>query len=171
MVRQLRHLGGGGQVVSCEVDAGNAQVARAMILWAGAEEEAKVNIGRASDWLALSDRLGPVDVLILDHRGTAYHEDLAAAESSLASGARVLADNVLLPGAPLFLSYIEDQHSIAIHDVREFMRPDLDDWVVLSSPRGRASERKTWSTPREFLRWSAEIDAISWRSMHEPVDW
>uniref|UniRef100_A0A7S4VKR5 catechol O-methyltransferase n=2 Tax=Alexandrium monilatum TaxID=311494 RepID=A0A7S4VKR5_9DINO len=176
MVRHLRRLGGGGRVVSCEVDAGNARVARATIAWAGAAGEAEVRVGRAADWLSLRERLGQAELLVLDHRGTVYHEDLAAAEPLLACGARVLADNVLLPGAPLFLCWVEERHDVAIHDVPEFMRPDLDDWIVVSAPRRSASAAAGSSAARrdvrrDFRRLSAEVDAISWRSMREPVDW
>ena len=133
LVRQLRRLGGGGQMISCEVDAANAHVAREMAKWAGAEGEARLHVGRASDWLA-SGKLGKVDVLLLDHRGTIYHEDLQAAAPLVATGTRVVADNVLLPGAPLFLSYIQGRFSIAVHDVPEYMRPELDDWIIVCVP-------------------------------------
>ncbi|CAE8633249.1 unnamed protein product, partial [Polarella glacialis] len=120
-VQRLRRLGGGGRVISCELDAASAIIAREVISWAGAAEEVQVRIGLASDWIA-SGQLGSPDVLVLDHRGARYHEDLAAIEESLPRSARVLADNVLSPGAPLFLSAIDGRYAIAIHEVDEFMR-------------------------------------------------
>eukprot|EP00929_Paragymnodinium_shiwhaense_P107227 TRINITY_DN73302_c0_g1_i1.p1 TRINITY_DN73302_c0_g1~~TRINITY_DN73302_c0_g1_i1.p1 ORF type:complete len:1147 (-),score=266.32 TRINITY_DN73302_c0_g1_i1:43-3483(-) len=169
MARQLRKLGG-GSVTTVDVDAASACIARQVIEWAGAEDVVTSRIGRANDWLT-SGKLGKINVLVLDHRGTMYHEDLKAAESSLVSGARVIADNVLLPGAPLFLSYaLRRFRDMKIYDVPEFLRPGLDDWVVVcEQPREQLAEPTHWD--EDFERLSKEIDAISWRSMREAVDW
>jgi len=170
MARQLRRLGGEGSVTTCEVDAATAYVARAMISLAGAEGEVQVRVGCASDWVA-TGQLGTIDFLLLDHRGTIYHEDLHAAEPLLSPHARVFADNVLYPGAPLFLNYIDVQgYKIEIHELKEFMRPDLDDWVVICRPT-RPHGPMPRATPPELRRLSAEVDAISWRSQQGPVDW
>eukprot|EP00930_Biecheleria_cincta_P002685 TRINITY_DN103681_c0_g1_i1.p1 TRINITY_DN103681_c0_g1~~TRINITY_DN103681_c0_g1_i1.p1 ORF type:complete len:785 (-),score=154.41 TRINITY_DN103681_c0_g1_i1:13-2367(-) len=172
MARRLRELGGQGTVTTCEVDAGNAYVARGVIQFAGMEGDIQVRVGCANDWVS-TGQLGTIDLLLLDHRGTIYHEDLHAAESSLSPHARVLADNVLYPGAPLFLHYIDYQnYSIEIHELKEFQRQDLDDWVVICTPPP-PGERKGMpeSTPPEMRRLSAEIDQISWRSQTAPVDW
>ena len=134
MAQRLRSLGGGGRVISCELDAASALVARQIIAWAGAAEEIEVRIGLASDWIA-SGKLGSPDVVLLDHRGARYHEDLSDLEPSLPfPGARIFADNVLSPGAPLFLSYIDNGYTFAIHEVDEFMRSGRADWVVICSP-------------------------------------
>ncbi|CAE7235550.1 COMT, partial [Symbiodinium natans] len=64
--------GGGGRVVSCDVNAQTWPFAREILSWAGVEgSEVQLNIGVASDWLA-SGQLGSIDVLLLDHRGTVY---------------------------------------------------------------------------------------------------
>lgn len=172
MARRLRQLGRQGSVTTCEVDAAVAYVARAVHLFAGAEGEVQVRVGCASDWVT-TGQLGIMDFLLLDHRGTIYHEDLHAAEPSLSPTARVFADNVLYPGAPLFLNYIDVQgYKIKIHELKEFLRPDLDDWVVICEPPP-PEERKPMprATPPEMRRLSAEVDAISWRSQEGPVDW
>mmetsp|Transcript_12752 Transcript_12752/g.30139 ORF Transcript_12752/g.30139 Transcript_12752/m.30139 type:complete len:708 (+) Transcript_12752:110-2233(+) len=170
MARQLRRLGGEGSVTTIEVDAATAYVARAMISFAGAEGEVQVRVGCASDWIA-TGQLGTIDFLLLDHRGTIYHEDLHAAEPILSPHARVFADNVLYPGAPLFLNYIDVQgYDIEIHELKEFQRPDLDDWVVIARPQ-RPHGPMPRATPPELRRLSAEVDAISWRSQQGPVDW
>ncbi|CAJ1420393.1 unnamed protein product [Effrenium voratum] len=172
MAKKLRELGGHGSVTTCEVDAANAYVARGVLQFAGVEGEVQVRVGCACDWVA-TGQLGTIDFLLLDHRGTIYHEDLHAAEPSLSEDAVVFADNVLYPGAPLFLHYIDVQgYEIEIHELKEFKRPDLDDWVVKCRPPP-AAERKEMpeSTPAEFRRLSAEVDAISWRSQEQKVDW
>eukprot|EP00931_Biecheleriopsis_adriatica_P075393 TRINITY_DN49260_c0_g1_i1.p1 TRINITY_DN49260_c0_g1~~TRINITY_DN49260_c0_g1_i1.p1 ORF type:complete len:800 (-),score=177.01 TRINITY_DN49260_c0_g1_i1:72-2426(-) len=172
MARKLRQLGGQGSVTTCEVDAANAYVARGVIQFAGMEGEVQVRVGCASDWVN-TGQLGTIDFLLLDHRGTIYHEDLHKAESSLSPHALVFADNVLYPGAPLFLNYIDVQgYDIKIHELKEFKRPDLDDWVVICTPPSDIAEKSMpESTPPELRRLSAEVDAISWRSQEGMVDW
>ncbi|CAE7563888.1 comtb [Symbiodinium sp. CCMP2592] len=134
MAQRLRELGGRGSVTTCEVDAANAYIARGVLQFAGVEGEVQVRVGCACDWVA-TGQLGTIDFLLLDHRGTIYHEDLHAAEPSLSETAIVFADNVLYPGAPLFLNYIDVQgYAIEIHELKEFKRPDLDDWVVICKP-------------------------------------
>eukprot|EP00435_Cladocopium_sp_Y103_P029998 s771_g7.t1 len=171
MAKKLRELGG-GSVTTCEVDAANAYVARGVLQFAGVEGEVQVRVGCACDWVA-TGQLGTIDFLLLDHRGTIYHDDLHAAEPSLSEKALVFADNVLYPGAPLFLNYIDVQgYQIEIHELKEFKRPDLDDWVVICRPPPVAERREMpESTPAELRRLSAEVDAISWRSQEQSVDW
>lgn len=196
MARRLRQLGGGGFVTTLEVDAATAMVARAIIDWAQASKEVRVRVGRGGDWIA-TGQLGNMDLLNLDHRGTKYHEDLLASESSLApTGARVMADNVFYPGAPLFLNTLAGRYSTTFHEVKEYLRPDLDDWITLSEPppipKGYVEPAEPpepddgWGprriprrpgmappgpAPPELRQWSAEVDAICWRSLKEDVDW
>ncbi|CAJ1447627.1 unnamed protein product, partial [Effrenium voratum] len=92
----LRLAQQGCKVVTLEADPLNAAVAQRVVDLAGARDRVDVRVGRAADWLS-SGRLSDIDVLILDHRGTVYHEDLAKAEPLLSSKARVVADNVLHP--------------------------------------------------------------------------
>lgn len=92
----LRLAAQGCRVTTLEADPVNAAVAQK--IFDMAEVKPKLLVGSARE--RLSD-LEPVDVLLLDHRGTVYHEDLLLAP--LKPGALVLADNVLHPGAPLFL--------------------------------------------------------------------
>lgn len=170
MARRLRQLGGQGSVTTIDVDAATAYVARAMISFAGAQDMVQVRVGCAGDWIA-TGQLGTIDFLLLDHRGTIYHDDLHAAQPSLSPHARVFADNVFYPGAPLFLNYIDVMgYDIEIHELKEFLREDLDDWVVIcrpTKPRGEMPE----DVPPELQRLSAEVDAISWRSQKGAVDW
>ena len=165
----MSRLGCGGRIASCEIDAVVANIARAMHAWASAEPRVAVHVGHADDWLA-SCTLGSIDALFLDHRGTIYHDDLLVAEAYFSCGARVIADNVLLPGAPLFLGCIEGRYDVTIHGVQEFMQPELDDWVVICK-----SLYGTLPAPRPatsaLRQCSAEVVAISRRSQREPVDW
>ncbi|CAJ1461024.1 unnamed protein product [Effrenium voratum] len=171
--QRLRQLGGGGKVVSCELNPVSAMVARALIAWAGADDEVEVRVGLASDWIA-SGQLGRPDVVILDHRGSRYHEDLNALEPHLGKGARVLADNVLSPGAPLFLSFVDGRYDVTVHEVPEFRRKGRLDWMLLCAPLHRHARQSAAPAPPEFRELSAEVDRLCWRSSSAKVyggDW
>ena len=75
----LRLAQHGCHVVTIEADPGNAAVAQQILEMAKGRNKAtaarvKILVGRATDWLS-SGLLDSVDVLLLDHRGTIYHED------------------------------------------------------------------------------------------------
>merc|ERR1712032_987956 len=76
-----------------------------------------------------------VGLLFLDHKGQIFHTDLAQLEALhlLAPGAHAVADNVVSPGAPLFLWYASSSAwwsttSWALH---EYLEPEHEDWMVL----------------------------------------
>ncbi|CAK9026492.1 unnamed protein product [Durusdinium trenchii] len=172
MAQQLRTLGGGGRIQSCDVNALTWPFANELVHWANVQGEVQLRVGSAWDWLA-SGQLGQMDVLLLDHRGTVYQEDLRSAEPALHRGARVLADNVLLPGAPLFLAQVADGYHVTIHEVSEFMQPELEDWVLACTPSPAAAPHSSveYSDLRELRQWCREVDAICWASRREEVDW
>jgi len=173
IVRRLRELGGNFTVNTLEVDAGTATCARQVIEWAGADQEVSVHVGCAGDWIS-TGLLGNIDLLILDHRGTVYHEDLHVAEEFLSPGARVFADNVFYPGAPLFLHYIDVMnYTVKIHDLKEYLKSELDDWVVVCSPHPIKEEigPVPCNVPEKLLKLSSEIDQFSWKSQRQVVDW
>ncbi|CAE7658262.1 LRTOMT [Symbiodinium sp. CCMP2592] len=169
MASRLRELGGGGRVVSCDVNAQTWPFARELLAWAGVgSSEVELKIGIAGDWLA-SGQLGEIDVLLLDHRGTVYQEDLKAAEPHLSRQARVLADNVLLPGAPLFLGFIAGRYDVAVHEVPEFRLPELQDWILTCVPTATALAPA--ADVRELRQWGDKVDEICWASLQGDVDW
>jgi len=170
MASRLRELGGGGCIQSCDVNALTWPFANELISWAMVTGEVQLRVGCAADWLA-SARLGRIDVLLLDHRSTVYQDDLRAAESHLAPGARVLADNVLLPGAPLFLAHVADGYDVTIHEVPEFMQPELEDWILSCTPKTTSTSDGSPKDLRELRQWCTRVDDICWESRQIEVDW
>ncbi|CAE7865891.1 Ank2, partial [Symbiodinium sp. KB8] len=162
------------QVRAIEADPINAAVAQEVLHLAGVMESVQLRVGRACDWLA-SGCLDAVDVLILDHRGTVYHEDLAHAEPLLSEGARVLADNVLHPGAPMFLLAVQDRYEVEVHVLKEFGMPEVEDWLLVCTP-------KTWPVEpsksdyaslkfAEMRRWAVEVNRLCHQSQTGYVEW
>merc|ERR1719498_2109676 len=98
----------GGRVASIEVDPVHATIVRNMVEYAGLTDTVDVWTGYCYDVIPhLLDKYGPrsIGMVFMDQKGTRFHTDLGLMEDLdlLADGAVVLADNVLKPGAPLYI--------------------------------------------------------------------
>ena len=107
-VRTARSLPPGGRLLCVEASAANADVARAVLALAGLDSVATVLTGLAAKALPeAAQRLGPggADFIFIDHCKECYLPDTKQMESLglLPPGATLVADNVLVPGAPDFL--------------------------------------------------------------------
>ena len=106
-------------VVTVELSEANAQVARRIWEHAGVGHRISCVVGTVSDGGETLDRLqneygcvaGAVDLLFIDHDKNAYLADLNSivARGWLHPGAIAVADNVGIPGAPKYRSYMREQ--------------------------------------------------------------
>ncbi len=85
----------------------------------------EVVIGEAADSvkkLSSVGRLEKIDVLVLDHWEDCYIADLKVCEDLklLKKGSIVFADNVLFPGAPEYLEYIENTTGLVKYESKGF---------------------------------------------------
>ena len=75
----------------------------------------------------------------MDQRGTRFHTDLQALEEHrlLADGCIVAADNVLKPGAPHFLWYLQTSQNfdLVVVSLREFAADKIEDWMSVARHR------------------------------------
>ena len=155
-LQQLRRLGGGGSVTTCDPDAAVLLVAEQLLRWAGAIE-VRLLAGTAREMHGLQP-----DVVILDHQASRYASDLQRLISQLARPCtlRVVADNVLHPGAPEFLWALRQSEAVPmeLHELTEFHHePVVKDWMVIceiDSTRWRAPGE----VPQELRAWSAEVE-------------
>ncbi|CAJ1398900.1 unnamed protein product [Effrenium voratum] len=142
----------GGKVVTMEMDPVNATIAaqnaspdgslvlaRNHIEMAGLSQAVTVQLGHSDDALQLvKERYGEqsLDMVFMDQRGTAFHEDLRTLEqlNLLAENAVVVADNVLKPGAPYHVWRISTlpHYATDIVDLREFGSAPVEDWMTVS---------------------------------------
>jgi predicted O-methyltransferase YrrM len=96
-----RALPAGGRLVTLELDAGYAEVARANLARAGLADVVEVRIGPARETLAALAAEGhePFDFVFIDADKAANAEYLAAALELSRPGALIVADNVIRGGA------------------------------------------------------------------------
>ena len=95
-----RALPKGGRLVTLEIDAKHAAVARANVARAGLSEVVEVRVGRALDSLAqlLAEGAGPFDLVFIDADKPSNVEYLAAALELARPGAVIIVDNVVRDG-------------------------------------------------------------------------
>merc|ERR1711972_775067 len=96
------------RVISLEVDPLHVCVARHMLNLGERRSLAEVRTGQARDLLPkIVDEIGgsSIGLAFMDHRGTRFHEELYLCEQQLMPSAQMdtICDNVLHPGAPIFL--------------------------------------------------------------------
>ncbi|CAJ1377326.1 unnamed protein product [Effrenium voratum] len=101
-------LAQGGLVLSLEVDPLHVCVARHLLNLGRRAHLAEVCSGQVRDLLpGVLESFGEAaaGLVFMDHRGTRFHEELRLLEATrlLAVPAQLLCDNVLHPGAPVFL--------------------------------------------------------------------
>ena len=96
-----RALPAGGRLVSLEVDAKHAEVARANLARAGLADRAEVRLGRAIDSLAslVAEGAGPFDLVFIDADKESIPEYFAWALKLTRVGSLVIVDNVVRGGA------------------------------------------------------------------------
>lgn len=131
------------RIVSLEVDPVHVTVARNLVALAGLWQRVEVCTGHSRRLLPRLPWRGTggqrqFSVVFMDQRGSRYEEDLAllGKHGLLRPGAVVVADNVLKPGAPLFLWRVAASCvcQTQIARVPEFAMPGAEDWVSVSLP-------------------------------------
>jgi predicted O-methyltransferase YrrM len=98
-----RALASGGRLVTLELDAGYAEVARANLARAGLADVVEVRVGPARETLAALAAQGhdPFDLVFIDADKAGNAEYLAAALELSRPGTLIVADNVIRDGAVL----------------------------------------------------------------------
>jgi catechol O-methyltransferase len=117
-LRIARMMSAGARLVSVELNAANAAIARRIWDHAGVGDRLTVVVGMLGDGGATVERLesehglteGSVDLLFIDHDKKAYLPDLRLiiGRRWLHTGSVAVADNVKLPGAPRYRAYMKE---------------------------------------------------------------
>ena len=107
------------KVVSVELSPANAEVARRIWAHAGVDDRVSCVVGTIGDGGATLDALadqhgfvdGRLDLLFVDHDKAAYLSDLQSIldRGWLHRGSVVVADNILIPGAPKYREFMNQQ--------------------------------------------------------------
>lgn len=182
-------LGGNGvQVVSLEADPVPFVVARHFVDIAKLSCAAEVMFGSVQDVLprVLEEfGLSSVRFAFLDYRGTRFHQDFVFYRmlGLPACSSRIVADNVLCPGAPLFLWHVWcciPRGNFEVWTVPEFESESIEDWMVILIMADASPAHKSCDValpplaPRSLQRLAWETDRLRRRSTTGavlPDDW
>lgn len=117
-LRMARAMPAGARLVSVELSAPNAAIARRIWDHAGLADEVSVVVGTLGDGGRTMDALevehgfgeGAVGFAFIDHAKDAYLPDLQRMldRGWLRAGAIVVADNIKFPGAPAYRAYMTE---------------------------------------------------------------
>jgi predicted O-methyltransferase YrrM len=118
-LRTVRAMPANGHLYSVEFNPANAEIARQIFAHAGIDDRVTVVVGTLGDGGRTLSRLrdefaftkGCLDFAFFDHDKNAYVSDLQLVinEGWLHPGSVVVADNILVPGAPAYRTYMNDQ--------------------------------------------------------------
>eukprot|EP00928_Gymnodinium_smaydae_P064285 TRINITY_DN4766_c0_g1_i1.p1 TRINITY_DN4766_c0_g1~~TRINITY_DN4766_c0_g1_i1.p1 ORF type:complete len:714 (+),score=160.15 TRINITY_DN4766_c0_g1_i1:64-2205(+) len=164
------------QVDTLELDPVHVAIARCLIAHASLDGAIRVWMGHSRETLPRLAQREPVpyDVVFVDGRGSGFEEDLELLERGglLREGTVIIADNVLKPGAPLFLWQVMTGGAFAtqVVNVGEFAT-DAADWMAIAVRcRGAAEAPQRQPAPKaeapaDVVKLSREADRLRRRSM------
>eukprot|EP00929_Paragymnodinium_shiwhaense_P107097 TRINITY_DN73133_c0_g1_i1.p1 TRINITY_DN73133_c0_g1~~TRINITY_DN73133_c0_g1_i1.p1 ORF type:complete len:1034 (-),score=206.45 TRINITY_DN73133_c0_g1_i1:85-3186(-) len=163
----------GGRLASIEVDPIHSVIVRNMVEYAGLSDNVDVYTGYGYDVIPhLLEIYGKrsIGMVFMDQKGTRFHTDLQLFEDLelLADGAVILSDNVLKPGAPLYIHHLCSGPYIepTAVSVREFLLQS-EDWMVMGFYDQQG--RPVTSVPPQLHITAFESDNFRKRSMFDQV--
>lgn len=164
----------GIHIASLEVDPVHVVVARNVIKHGGLEDTIDVWTGHSKDLLQriLTRYGGPghlqFGAAFFDQKGSRYSEDMERMESEglMRPGAVVCSDNVLKPGAPLYLYKIMrgGHYDAQILSMDEFAMPS-EDWMSLCVKKTKVPDEPEPEPPDDLLLLSKEADRMRDRAV------
>ena len=130
MLRVLKNLGTGG-LITVEIEAANAERARANFERAGVADLVDSRIGDAAEVLKTIQE--PVDFLFLDNNKYGYYACFQAIESQLTSPATIVADNVGRADQMAdYLEHVRTNYDSETHWFESRRRPGRSDGMEVS---------------------------------------
>ena len=114
-VATARLLPPGGHLYSIEFDSEMASIARSILEHSGLADKVTMLVGTGAAMLPTLKRdhgVDKVDFLFIDHDKSWYVSDLQVCEELLHPGSMVVADNILFPGCPEYIQYMEENSAI-----------------------------------------------------------
>eukprot|EP00427_Karlodinium_veneficum_P045102 CAMPEP_0169252716 /NCGR_PEP_ID=MMETSP1016-20121227/38203_1 /TAXON_ID=342587 /ORGANISM="Karlodinium micrum, Strain CCMP2283" /LENGTH=409 /DNA_ID=CAMNT_0009333955 /DNA_START=56 /DNA_END=1282 /DNA_ORIENTATION=- len=142
---QIAMANPGRRIITIEVDLVNAVVAQCLIMHAGLAHVIDVWNGHSQDVLpSICERAESqffIAGLFMDQCGSRFWEDLQTVMDLgiLLPGAVIVADNVLKPGAPVFLWHLFFSGAFRnsrVISLDEFGMPGVEDWIAVGTFMG-----------------------------------
>jgi predicted O-methyltransferase YrrM len=121
-LRMARVMPRDARLYSLELHAANAEIARGILTHAGVDDRVTVLVGTLGETIRTLTRengftQGSLDLVFIDHDKNAYLPDLELIVDAgwLHPGSVVVADNILVPGAPAYRAYMRGREGTLWH--------------------------------------------------------
>jgi catechol O-methyltransferase len=121
-LRMARVMPRDARLYSLELHAANAEIARGVLTHAGVDDRVTVLVGTLGETIRTLTRengftQGSLDLVFIDHDKNAYLPDLELIVDAgwLHPGSVVVADNILVPGAPAYRAYMRSREGTLWH--------------------------------------------------------
>jgi predicted O-methyltransferase YrrM len=121
-LRMARVMPRDARLYSLELHAANAEIARGILTHAGVDDRVTVLVGTLGETIRTLTRengftQGSLDLVFIDHDKNAYLPDLELIVDAgwLHPGSVVVADNILVPGAPAYRAYMRSREGTLWH--------------------------------------------------------
>jgi len=125
--------------VTIEADSLSAEIARSLHEYAGVGDRIKIINGYTENVLPRlkqDSNIKSFDFIFMDHFGSIYLRDLKMLEELglITSGTMIVADNVIMPGAPDYLAYVRNSpnYTTTLHEENIEYSEDVRDGVEVS---------------------------------------
>jgi len=125
--------------VTIEADSLSAEIARSLHEYAGVGDRIKIINGYTENVLPRLKQdfhVKSFDFIFMDHFGSIYLRDLKMLEELglITSGTMIVADNVIMPGAPDYLAYVRNSpnYTTTLHEENIEYSEDVRDGVEVS---------------------------------------
>lgn len=136
-------LQGSNRITTMEVDPIHACICRHVLDIAKLSHIVECWIGQVKDLIPrLVEEFGSsnLNMVFMDQRGTTFHDDLAHLEQLhlMHPGCRIVADNTVKPGAPVYCWYTtySDSYRTTNYSLNEFLETTIEDWQVVADYLG-----------------------------------
>lgn len=156
-------LQGAPRVTTMEIDPIHACICRHTIDIARLSHIVEVWIGQVKDLIPrLGEEYGEMNLnmVFMDQRGTTFHEDLFQLEELhlMHPGCRLVADNTVKPGAPVYSWHISHSKSYdtTFFSLHEFLESSIEDWQAVCDWKGPEEEKPKplpWDEWKEWDEW------------------
>lgn len=153
-------LQGAPRVTTMESDPVHATIARHVTDIARLSHITEVWIGMVKDLIPrLGEEYGEanLNMVFMDQRGTTFHDDLHQLERLhlLFPGCRIVADNTVKPGAPVYCWHcnLSRSYDTTFYSLHEYLESTIEDWQCVCDwigPEAEEPKPHPWDEVKEW---------------------
>ncbi|CAF0927159.1 unnamed protein product [Adineta steineri] len=138
-LRMIRLLPKDALLISVDCDSESAEIARSIFEYAGVTDRIKTIVDYTNNVIPHLNKdfnVDSFDLIFIDHFKDVYLRDFKMLEDAglIKSGTMIVADNVIHPGAPDYLEYVQNNpnYSTTLHESKLEYTDNVRDAIAIS---------------------------------------